>query len=115
MRHGDNSGYGAMDYLFTECMLWAKDQGYRWFSLGVAPLSGMRDNALAPLWNRMGALLYRHGEDLYNFQGLRKYKEKFQPHWSPRFMASPGGMILPRVAADVATLISGGMKGLVMK
>ncbi len=115
MRHGENSGYGAMDYLFTESMLWAKAQGYRWFSLGVAPLSGMRDNALAPLWNRLGALLYRHGEELYNFQGLRKYKEKFLPVWAPRFMASPGGMALPRVAADVATLISGGMKGLVMK
>ena len=30
-------------------------------------------------------------------------------------MATPGGMVLPRVAADVATLISGGMKGLVTK
>ena len=96
-------------------MLWSQKQNYRWFSFGVAPLSGMRDNALAPLWNRVGAFLYRHGEDLYNFQGLRRYKEKFQPDWQPRFMASPGGVILPRVAADVAALISGGVKGLVMK
>lgn len=115
MRHTRDSGYGVMDYLFIESMLWAKAQGYHWFSFGVAPLSGMRDNALAPLWNRLGAFVYRHGEDLYNFQGLRRYKEKFQPIWSPRFMASPGGVVLPRVAADVATLISGGVKGLVMK
>lgn len=115
MRHSSESGYGVMDYLFIEAMLWGKDQGYHWFSFGVAPLSGIRDNALAPLWNRLGAFLYRHGEDLYNFQGLRKYKEKFLPVWQPRFMASPGGVVLPRVAADVATLISGGVKGLVMK
>jgi len=115
MRHSGDSGYGVMDYLFIEAMLWGQTQGFHWFSFGVAPLSGMRDNALAPLWNRVGAFLYRHGEDLYNFQGLRRYKEKFLPVWSPRFMASPGGMALPRVAADVATLISGGMKGLVMK
>jgi len=115
MRHSADSGYGVMDYLFIEAMLWAQAKGFRWFSFGVAPLSGMRDNALAPLWNRLGAFVYRHGEDLYNFQGLRRYKEKFLPVWQPRFMASPGGMVLPRVAADVATLISGGMKGLVMK
>lgn len=115
MRHRQDSGYGVMDYLFIESMLWGQAQGYRWFSFGVAPLSGMRDNALAPLWNRLGAFLYRHGEDLYNFQGLRRYKEKFLPVWQPRFMASPGGMVLPRVAADVASLISGGVKGLVMK
>jgi phosphatidylglycerol lysyltransferase len=115
MRHVADSGYGVMDYLFIEAMLWGQAQGYRWFSFGVAPLSGMRDNALAPLWNRLGAFLYRHGEDLYNFQGLRRYKEKFQPIWQPRFLASPGGLVLPRVAADVATLISGGVKGLVMK
>jgi phosphatidylglycerol lysyltransferase len=115
MRHAQDSGYGVMDYLFIEAMLWGQAQGYRWFSFGVAPLSGMRDNALAPLWNRVGAFLYRHGEDLYNFQGLRRYKEKFLPEWEPRFMASPGGMVLPRVAADVAALISGGVKGLVSK
>jgi phosphatidylglycerol lysyltransferase len=115
MRHRQDSGYGVMDYLFIETMLWSQAQGFRWFSFGVAPLSGIRDNALAPLWNKVGAFLYRHGEDLYNFQGLRRYKEKFQPHWQPRFMASPGGMALPRVAADVAALISGGVKGLVTK
>lgn len=115
MRHRQDSGYGVMDYLFIESMLWGQAQGFRWFSFGVAPLSGMRDNALAPLWNRVGAFLYRHGEDLYNFQGLRRYKEKFLPQWQPRFMASPGGMVLPRVAADVAALISGGVKGLVAK
>ncbi|MDR3437251.1 bifunctional lysylphosphatidylglycerol flippase/synthetase MprF [Telmatospirillum sp.] len=115
MRHTQDSGYGVMDYLFIEAMLWGQAQGYHWFSFGIAPLSGMRDNALAPLWNRVGAFLYRHGEDLYNFQGLRRYKEKFLPEWEPRFMASPGGLALPRVAADVAALISGGVKGLVTK
>ena len=75
----------------------------------------MRDNALAPLWNKVGAFLYRHGEDLYNFQGLYRYKEKFLPNWQPSYMTSPGGMALLRVAADVAALISGGVKGLVMK
>jgi phosphatidylglycerol lysyltransferase len=41
MRQRQDSGYGVMDYLFIETMLWSQKQNYRWFSFGVAPLSGM--------------------------------------------------------------------------
>jgi phosphatidylglycerol lysyltransferase len=45
---------------------------------------------------------------VYNFQGLRAYKEKFNPVWQPRYLAYPGGLRLPRVLADVSALIAGG-------
>lgn len=115
MRHASDSGYGVMDYLFIELMLWGKAQGYAWFSFGLAPLSGFRNSPLSPFWNRVGNFVFRHGEDWYNFQGLRRYKEKFAPIWQPRFLATPGGLVMPQVVADIATLISGGVKGLVMK
>jgi phosphatidylglycerol lysyltransferase len=104
-----------MEYLFIELMLWGKAHGYRWFNLGMAPLSGLSDEALAPIWSRVGVFLFRHGEHFYNFQGLRKFKGKFHPHWRPRYLASPGGLALPRILTDVATLISGGVKGLIGK
>ncbi len=100
-----------MDFLFAELLLWAKENGYRTFRLGMAPLSGLEDHQLAPLWNRVGALVFRHGEHFYNFQGLRKYKEKFHPEWVPRYLACPGGFTLPTVLANVATLVSGGIGG----
>ena len=90
-------------------------QGYSWFSLGMAPLSGFEDRTLAPAWSRFGAFLFRHGENFYNFQGLRAYKEKFDPVWEPRYLVSPGGIALPRVLLDVATLIAGGLRGVVGK
>ena len=81
----------------------------------MAPLSGLEARALAPLWSRAGAFLYRHGEHFYNFKGLRLFKNKFDPVWEPRYLASPGGLILPRVLANIAALISGGFRGLVAK
>ena len=84
-------------------------------NLGMAPLSGLEDRTLTPLWNRLGAFVFRHGEHFYNFQGLRQYKEKFAPEWTPRYLASPGGLALPRILANVATLISGGLKGVLTK
>jgi phosphatidylglycerol lysyltransferase len=88
---------------------------YRCFNLGMAPLSGFEDRPLAPAWNRVSAFVYRHGEHFYNFQGLRQYKEKFDPQWEPRYLASPGGLILPRILADLALLIGGGLRGVLAK
>ena len=81
----------------------------------MAPLSGLERRELAPLWSKVGAFLYRHGEHFYNFQGLREYKEKFDPVWQPRYLASPGGLALPRLLANVASLINGGLRGVVSK
>jgi phosphatidylglycerol lysyltransferase len=100
-----------MDMLFIELMLWGAAEGYQWFNLGMAPLSGLDDSSLAPLWSRFGAMLYQHGENFYNFQGLRRFKEKFDPVWEPRYLASPGGLALPRVLAEVTRLIGKGTRG----
>ena len=104
-----------MDFLFAELMAWGKTEGYRWFNLGMAPLSGLPQHGLAPLWGRAGSLLFRHGEHFYNFQGVREYKDKFDPVWEPRYLACPGTLALPRVLAHVASLVSGGWKGVVTK
>jgi phosphatidylglycerol lysyltransferase len=115
MRYSPDAPTGVMEYLFIQLLLWGKERGYRRFNLGMAPLSGLQNRTLAPLWSRAGALLYRHGEHFYNFRGLRMYKDKFDPSWEPRYLASPGGLALPRVVANTAALISGGLKGVVSR
>ncbi len=106
---------GIMDFLFVELMRWARDQGYLWFNLGMAPLAGMSTRRQAPLWNRFGALVFGRGEHFYNFQGLKRYKDKFDPEWEPRYMAVPGGIALPVILANVASLIAGGLAGVVRR
>lgn len=92
-----------------------KAQGFARFNLGMVPLKGLQNRALAPFWQRLGAMVFRYGEHFYNFQGLRQFKEKFNPTWEPRYLASPGGIVLPRVLADVAALVSRGLKGVISK
>jgi len=115
MRHLPDAPDGVMEYLFIRLMLWGRGEGYRWFNLGMVPLAGLVDHALAPLWNRVGIFLFRHGENFYNFQGLRLFKEKFDPVWTARYMASPGGLALPVILTNLAALVSGGLKGAVSK
>ncbi len=115
MRYANDAPKGVMDFLFVQLLLWGKANGHRWFDLGMAPLAGLEARELAPVWARAGAWLYRHGEHFYNYQGLRQYKDKFDPIWEPRYLASPGGLALPRILTNVAALISGGLAGAVRR
>jgi len=113
MRYDANAPKGVMDYLFVELMLWGQAQGYRWFDLGMAPLSGLDRHSLAPVWHRVGSFVFRHGEHFYNFEGLRSYKEKFDPEWRPRYLVSPGGFAAVRALLDSSILIAGGISDVV--
>ena len=113
MRFKPDRVYGVMEWMFIQLMLHAKAEGYRWFNLGMAPLSGIESYEGSPLWNKLSSLAFRHGEHFYNFQGLRHYKSKFDPQWRPKYLASPPGLASPMVLANIATLISGGLSRIV--
>lgn len=106
---------GIMDLLFVNLLQEGKTRGYRWFNLGMAPLSGLSDHRLAPSWHKIAAFMARSGERFYGFKGLRAYKEKFKPVWEPRYLACPGGWALPQILLDVTNLISGGPAKIVRK
>lgn len=101
--------------LFVRLMERAQAEGYACFNVGMSPLSGGLDQTHHPLWGRIYAYLLHHGESFYNIQGLRQYKEKFEPQWTPRYLAAPGRLALMRTLVDVAVLTSGGLRGMVSK
>jgi phosphatidylglycerol lysyltransferase len=112
MRHDPEGPHGVMDYLFTRTAQWARDQGMERLDLGMAPLSGLEDRRMAPVFARVGALVFEEGGAVYGFQGLRAYKAKFGPGWRPKFIAAPPTTPLPLALLDVALLTSGGWPGL---
>jgi phosphatidylglycerol lysyltransferase len=105
----------TMEFLMLGLILHYKAAGYSRFSLGMVPLSGLQPRRGAPLTQRLGAMVFRRGEQLYNFQGLRRFKDKFQPDWEPRYMAVPAGLDPLVALADTAALIAGGLTGLVKR
>jgi phosphatidylglycerol lysyltransferase len=115
MRYLPEAPPDVMAFLLIELMLWGKGAEYQWFNLGMAPLSGLEDRMLAPFWSRIGTFIYHHSEHFYHFEGLREYKSKFHPEWRPKYLVSPGGLSLPRILSDIATLIAGGLKGIITK
>jgi phosphatidylglycerol lysyltransferase len=115
MRFSREAPKDVMEGLFVHLLAWAKGEGYQWFSLGMAPLSGVESSPVAPLYHRLASFLYEHGEMVYRFQGLKTYKEKFDPIWRPRYLAYPGGLHLPRILADASALIAGGYRKIFLR
>ena len=112
VRYGPAAPSGIMRYALIESMFWARSQGYAWFNLGGAPLSGIRASAVTPVWNQIMLAARDVGERYYNFQGLRDFKDWFYPEWEPMYLVSPGGTRRPIVLANIASLISGSTRGI---
>jgi phosphatidylglycerol lysyltransferase len=115
MRYNDAAPKGVVDFMLIECMLWGRGEAFKWFNLGMAPLSGLEEHALAPAWHKLGRMVQRYGETFYNFEGLRKYKEKFNPVWRSRYLAAPDGLAMAGALLDVTALISGGVRNALRK
>ena len=112
MRYADDAPKDVMDFLFVELLAWGRREGYQAIEFGMAPLAGLDDRPLAPIMSRVGRLLFERGEDIYNFQGVRRYKDKYDPLWSPRYIAAARKWAIPILLADVGLLSSGGVAGL---
>ncbi len=100
-------GPGVMDFLLLSIMLHGKEAGYRTFNLGMAPLASVGEYPGARFGEKLAGLLFRRGENWYNFQGVRFYKQKFDPEWMPRYMAYPSALEWPVALAHVSALIAG--------
>ena len=83
------------DYLMLNFINECINQGYQKVNLGLCPLSGLdggpnEDNKLL---DKLLSFTYTNGDKLYSFSGLRKFKNKYEPEWSPRYLCYRGGII----------------------
>jgi phosphatidylglycerol lysyltransferase len=100
----------TLAYLLVETMLWGRGAGFRQFNLGLAQHSVEETGPLAPLWRQAGTSALRYGEHFENAAQARDFLAQFEPQWSPRFLATPGGWKLPRVLADLAWRLQAGRR-----
>lgn len=113
MRYVPECPNGVMDLLFLQLFEWGKQQGYRTFNLGMAPLATVGEVRQARIGERLANILFQHGEHWYNFRGIRLFKQKFDPRWVPRYLAYPAFRMWPQVILNVAALIAGGWRNVI--
>lgn len=106
MRIDKEAPNASMDYLMLNLFITFKEKGYKYFSLGEAPLSNVGFNMHSHLQEKLARLVYNSGNIFYSFDGLRRYKSKFSPVWQPRYLAYPKFMSLPEVFINLCSLIA---------
>jgi len=101
--------YGAMDVLLVHLLEWCREHGYQRFSLGLAPVAGVKIPGLATdsLRQRFYSLL----DGFFSVEGLRHYKAKFQPHWEPRFLVYRSTVALPAIGLALLRATAGSTAG----
>lgn len=96
----------TMDFMFLQLLLHNKEQGYHYLSLGVAPLSKVGNAPRSHKTEKVAHFIYEHGKLIYSFEGLRKFKDKFDPDWKPRYLAYPQLMSLPALLVEISIIVN---------
>lgn len=92
MRYDQEKNVNSMmDFLFLNLFIYGKENSYKYFNLGMAPLSNVGLMKSAYLSERLAYLVYKHGSRFYSFKGLRNYKQKYASIWLPKYMAYAKG------------------------
>lgn len=107
MRHRNAVPYGTMDFLFVELLARGQAEGFARFNLGMAPLSGINGDRLAPNWAKLARTLFENGERFYSFAGLRAFKSKFDPVWTSRYIATGHGLSAGAALVDLVAAVGG--------
>jgi phosphatidylglycerol lysyltransferase len=98
---------GIGEGLIAWLLLWARQHGYRWGDLGLAPPARLEHPELRPFWRSLLPTAPTFGDPRPTIRSLREEKQRFDPAWEPRYLVYPGGTPIASVLDDVAALIRG--------
>jgi len=107
MRRYEKVENGTMEFMFSKMLLWAKENGYDSFSLGLSAIVGVGEKPDDPRVEKALHTLSEYGSRFFNFRGLHDFKEKFHPDWQPRYLVYPGVASLPLVLNTLLQVHSG--------
>ncbi len=83
MRSSADAPSGIMDEVFIHLFELAKDRGFKYFNMGMAPLANVGTSSYSFIEEKIAHLVYEYGYRFYGFQGLRSYKNKYVTEWVP--------------------------------
>jgi phosphatidylglycerol lysyltransferase len=105
-----NAPTGTTEILLDHAMRQLAADGARYVTLGLSPLSAHSrfDAARMPWWLRTALRMVRaHGRRFYDFQGLDRFKQKFEPdEWEEIVALAPGRRFPPRALWAIAGVFS---------
>lgn len=107
---GKNAPNGTIELMLDGAIRSLAREGAQYVTMGLVPLSHNTWDAthINPLWLRWGLTWIRaHGHRFYNFEGLERFKAKFQPNtWETIYAVSNEPQFTPRTLYAIAHAFS---------
>ncbi len=114
MRKSRQAPSGVMEFAISEAIHALRQQHVPYLNLGLVAFAGLDESER--LTERAGRLIYHRFRHFYDFQGLYRFKQKFQPVWQDRYLAYSSPLRLPNILLAIIRANSGGsLKGYVTK
>jgi membrane associated rhomboid family serine protease len=98
MRRGPDAPNGAMEALFVAMIERCRALGLQGLDLGMAPFANVDEGSIA---GRALRAAYEGGRSMFNFDGLRSFKQKWDPVWESRYICYQTDADLPTLAAAI--------------
>ncbi len=94
LRHSRNSLGNINDFLLVSLIDHLHQQKIPHLNLGLCPLSGLQTDKQESggAVDSVLRFVYANGNRFYSFQGLRRFKAKYEPVWRSRFIVYRGGI-----------------------
>jgi phosphatidylglycerol lysyltransferase len=94
LRQSNQSMSNINDYLLMQFIAKLATDGYKQLNLGLCPLAGLdeKDDSSSSLIHNVLRFAYANGDRIYSFSGLYRFKAKYEPEWSDRYVAYQGGV-----------------------
>ena len=99
MRRSADAPNGAMEALFVAMIERCRQLGLKGLDLGMVPFANADESSIA---GRTLRAVYQGGRGMFNFEGLRSFKQKWEPKWEPRYICYETDTDLPMLAAAIA-------------
>ena len=94
LRSAKGSPGNINDYLMIGFINELNKQSVATLNMGLSPLSGLNTTAKSSsaVIDNLLRLVYSAAGRFYSFQGLRRFKSKYEPQWEPRYIVYLGGV-----------------------
>lgn len=115
IRFSTRAPKNSMDYLFLKLFNWGLNEKFRYFYFGMAPLFNVGISKYAEKKEKIAKIIFKNLKITYNFEGLYKYKNKFNPTWESKYLAYPKNMRVEFILLTIILLISSKKKKRLIK
>lgn len=98
MRRREAVPNGTMEFLILQSLLYFKARGDQRVSLGLAPfISKAQESSESSITHKALHFVYSSLTVFYNYEGLYKFKSKFESEWEGRYLIYPNSLVLPQI------------------